>query len=68
MKWAGHVARMGEGKGVYRVLVGRPEGKRQLVRHMRMGEDNIKLDLREIGTDGGTGFSWLKIWSSDRLL
>jgi hypothetical protein len=44
---------MGEGKGVYRVLVGKPEGKRPLGRPRRRLEDNIKLDLREIGIDGG---------------
>jgi hypothetical protein len=48
MRWAGHVARMGDGKGVYRVLVGRPEGKRPLKRPRRRWEDNIKMDLREI--------------------
>jgi hypothetical protein len=52
MRWAGHVARMGEGKGVYRVLVGRPERKRPLGRPRRRWEDNIKLDLREIGIVG----------------
>jgi hypothetical protein len=52
MRWAGHVARMGEGRGVYRVLVGRPEGKRPLGRPRRMWEDNIKRDFREIGIDG----------------
>jgi hypothetical protein len=52
MRWAGHVARMGEVRGVYRVLVGRPEGKRPLGRLSRRREDNIKLDLREIGIDG----------------
>jgi hypothetical protein len=52
MRWAGHVARMGEGRGVYRVLVGRPEGKRPLGRSRRRWEDNIKMDLREIGIDG----------------
>jgi hypothetical protein len=51
MKWAGHVARMGEGRGAYRVLVGRPEGKRPLGRHRRRWEDNIKMDLGEIGID-----------------
>jgi hypothetical protein len=49
MRWAGHVARMGEGRGVYRVLVGRSEGKRSLGRPRCRWEDNIKLDLREIG-------------------
>jgi hypothetical protein len=52
MRWARHVARMGEGRGVYRVLVGRPEGKRLLERPRRRWEDNIKMDLREIGIDG----------------
>ena len=45
MSWAGHVARMGEGRGVHRVLVGKPEGKRQLGRPRRRWEDNIKMDL-----------------------
>jgi hypothetical protein len=53
MRWAGHVARMGEGRGVYRVLVGRPEDKRPLGRRRRKWEDNIKMDLRETGIDGG---------------
>jgi hypothetical protein len=52
MRWARHVARTGEGRGVYRVLVGRPEWKRPLVRPRRRWEDNIKLDLREMGIDG----------------
>jgi hypothetical protein len=58
MKWVGHVARMGEGRGVYRVLVGRPEGKRPLGRPRRRWEDNIKLDLREIGIDGA---NWIQL-------
>jgi hypothetical protein len=49
MKWAGHVARMGERRGLYRVLVGKPEGKRPLGISKRRGEDNIKMDLREVG-------------------
>jgi hypothetical protein len=48
-RWAGHVARMGEGRGVYRVLVGRPDGKRPLGRPRRRWEDNIKMDIRELG-------------------
>jgi hypothetical protein len=52
MRWAGHVARMGEGRGIYRVLVGRPEGKRPLGRPRRRWEIKVKLDLREIGIDG----------------
>ena len=49
MRWAGHVARMGEGRGVYRVLVGKHEGKRPLGRPRRRWEDNIKMDLQEVG-------------------
>ena len=48
MRWAGHVARMGERRGVYRVLVGKPEGKRP--RHR--WEDNIKMDLQKVGCGG----------------
>jgi hypothetical protein len=51
MKWAGHVARMGEKRKAYRILVGKPEGKRPLRRPSRMWVDNIKMDLREIGLD-----------------
>jgi hypothetical protein len=54
LRWAGHVASMGEGRGVYRVLVGRPEGKRPLGRPKRRWEDNIKLDLREIRIVGAS--------------
>jgi len=49
MRWAGHVAGMGDGRGVYRVLVGKPEGKRLLGRHKRRWEDNNKTDLQEVG-------------------
>ena len=49
MRWAGHVARMGEGREVYRVLVGKPEGKRPLGRPRRRWEDNIRMDLQEVG-------------------
>jgi hypothetical protein len=52
MWWAGHVACMGEGRGVYRVLVGRPEGKRPLGRRRHRWKDDIKMDLREVGIDG----------------
>ncbi|KAJ4437758.1 hypothetical protein ANN_13696 [Periplaneta americana] len=52
LRWAGHVARMGEYRNAYRVLVGRPEGKRPLGRPRRRWEDNIKMDLREVGYDG----------------
>ena len=49
MRWAGHVARMGEERGVYRVLVGKPEGKRPLGRPRRRWVDNIRTDLQEVG-------------------
>jgi hypothetical protein len=55
MRWAGHV---GEGRGVYRVLVGSPEGKRPLERHRRRWKNNIKMDLREIGIDGA---NWVRL-------
>ena len=51
MRWAGHVLRMGEKKGVYRLLVGKPEGKRPLGRPRRRWEDNIKIDLQEVGCE-----------------
>jgi len=52
MRWAGHVAHMGEERGVHRVLVGKPEGKRPLGRPQRRWEDNIRMDLREVGGSG----------------
>jgi hypothetical protein len=58
MRWAGHVTRMGEGRGVYRVLIGRPEYKRPLGRLRHRWEDNIKMDLREKGIDGAN-WIWL---------
>jgi hypothetical protein len=63
MRWVGHVARMGEGRGVYRILVGRPEGKRPLGRPRHMWEDNIKMDLGEIGIDGS---KWIQL-AQDRV-
>jgi hypothetical protein len=63
MRWAGHVARMGEGRGAYRFLVGRPEGKRPLGRPRRRREDNIKMDLRKIGIDGA---NWIRL-DQDRV-
>ena len=57
MKWAGHVAHMGEGRGVDRVLVGKPEGKRPLGKPRRRWEDNIKIDLREVGGCG----DWMEL-------
>ena len=58
MRWAGHVARMGEDRGVHRVLVGKPEIKRPLERPRCRREDNIKMDLHEVG--GGRG-DWMEL-------
>jgi hypothetical protein len=52
MRWAGHVARIGEKRNAYRMLVGKSEGKRPLGRLRGRWVDNIKMDLREIGWDG----------------
>jgi hypothetical protein len=52
MRWAGRVARVGERRGVYRVLVGKPEGKRPFGRPRRRWEDHIKVDLQEVGCGG----------------
>ena len=58
MRWAGHVARMVEGRGVHRVLVGKSEGKRPLGRPIRRWEDKIKVDLQEVG--GACG-DWMEL-------
>ena len=58
MRWAGHEARMGESRGVYRVLVRKPEGKRPLGRPRYRWEDNIKMDLREVGCGG---MDWIEL-------
>jgi hypothetical protein len=63
MRWAGHEARMGEGRDVYRILIGIPEGKRPLGRPRRRWENNIKMDLREIGLDGA---NWRQL-AQDRV-
>ena len=58
MRWAGHVAHMGEDRGVQRVLVGKSEGKRPLGRPRRRWEDNIKMDLQEVGVGRG---DWMEL-------
>jgi hypothetical protein len=63
MRWAGHVARMVEGRGVYRILVGRPKCKKPLRRPRRRWEGNIKMDLREKRIDGE---NWIQL-SQDRV-
>ena len=58
IRWVGHVARMGEGSGVYRFLVGKPEGKRPLGRPRRRWENNMKMDLQEVGCGG---MDWIEL-------
>jgi hypothetical protein len=59
---------MGEGRGAYRILVGRPEGRRPFERHGHRWEDNIKMDLQEVGWGAWTGLIWLKIGTGGGLL
>ena len=61
MRWAGHVARMGEVRGMYRALVGKPEGKRPLGRPRRRWVDNIRMDLQEVGCGYVAGLGWPRI-------
>jgi len=61
LRWAGHVARMRERRGLYGVLVGKPDGKRSLGRPRRRREDNIQTDLQEMGVGAWTGWMWLRI-------
>ena len=56
---------MGEGRDLYRVLVGKPEGKRPMGRPRRRWEDNIKMDLHEVGCGVWTGLSWLRIGTGE---
>ena len=58
MRWAGHVARMGKDRGMHRVLVGKPEGKRPLGRPRHRWEDNIKMNLQEVG---GCRGGWMEL-------
>jgi hypothetical protein len=68
MRWAGHVARMGEGRGAYRILVRRLEGRRPLGRPRRRWEDNIKMDFSRSGMGAWTGLIWLRIGTGGVLL
>jgi hypothetical protein len=68
MRWAGHVARMGEGRNVYRVLVGKPEGKKPLERPRRRWEDGIKWTLGKLARGVWSGFTWLRIGTVGGLL
>ena len=58
IRWAGHAACMGEWRGIYRILVGKPEGKRPLGRPRHRWEDNIKMALQEVGCGG---MDWIKL-------
>jgi hypothetical protein len=68
MRLAGDVARMGEESKVYKVLVGKPEGKRPLGRPRRRWDDGIRMDLRKIGLGMRIGFDWLRIGKDEGLL
>jgi hypothetical protein len=68
MRSAGYVARTGEKRGAYRILVGRPEGRAPLGRHRRRWEDNIKIYLQDMGWVAWTGLSWLRIGTGGGLL
>ena len=70
MKRTGHVARMRQWRGAYRVLVGKPEGKRPLGSPRHRWEDNIKMGLQEVGCGVGawSGLIWLRIWTGGRHL
>ena len=58
MRWVGHVARVGKGSGVYRVLVGKPERKRPVVRPRYRRDNNIKMDFQELGC---WGMDWIEL-------
>jgi len=68
MRWAGLVARMGCRTGAYRVLVGKPEGKRPLGRSRHRWEDNIKMDLQEVGCGAWARLIWVRIGTNGSLL
>jgi hypothetical protein len=68
MRWAGHVARMGEEREVYKALMRKREGRRLFGRPRSSWENGIRMDLREIGWGVWSGFSWLRIGSGGGLL
>jgi len=68
MKWMEHVASMWEGRGLYRALVGKPEGKRILGRSRRRWEANITMDLEEVGWEAWSGLIWVRIGIGDGLM
>ena len=58
MRWVGHIAHIGERRGIFQVLVGKPEGKRPLGRLRHRWEDNIKMELQEVGC---AGMDWIEL-------
>jgi hypothetical protein len=68
MKWAGHVASVGEMSGAYKVFVEKPEGRRPLEKPRHRWENNIKTDLRGVGCGTWTGSIWLRTETSGRIL
>jgi hypothetical protein len=68
MRWAGYVARLGAKRNAYRILVGKPEGKRPIGGSRRRWVDNIKMNLRKIGWGVWTGLIWLRIGTNGGLL
>jgi hypothetical protein len=68
LRWAGHIARMGERRGAYRTLVGKPEGRRPLERPRRRWENNIKVDLQEVRWGAEAGSIWLRIGTGGGFL
>jgi hypothetical protein len=68
MRWAGHVVRMGDRRGAYRVLMGRPDLRRPLGSPRHRWEGNIKIDLQEFGWGSWTGLIWLRIGTVGGLL
>jgi hypothetical protein len=68
IRWVGHVAQMGEERGVYRVLVGKHERKGPLGRPRHRWKDNIRMNLQEVGCGVWTGLGWLRIETGDKQL
>jgi hypothetical protein len=68
MRWAGHVVRMGQDRKGYKVLVGKPEGKRPLERPRRRWEDRVRMNLEKIGWGKWSGFNWHRIGTGGGLL
>jgi hypothetical protein len=68
MRWAGHVARVGERRGAHMVVVGKADGRRQFGRPRFRWEDNIKMDFREVACGAWTGSIWLRMGTGGGLL